>query len=100
MKTSKELKEQLAQIKKDAAESVCEILGERESVKIDVELAEDRYATKVYRENGNVFVEVRESEPYEYYPGADEHGMVTSKYRIDRFGTFEIFSILEGLESA
>ena len=100
MKTYKEFKEQLKQMRKDVAASIGEILGERESVKIDVELAEDRYATKVYRENGNVFVEVRESEPYEYYPGADEHGMVTSKYWVERFGTFELLSILEGLESA
>lgn len=100
MKTSKQLKEQLAQIRKDAAESVCEFLGDRDSIKTDVDIDDSLYARRLYRKDGKVFIEVYEPEPYENYPGADEYGMVTLHIWIERLSTFQLILFLEGLESA
>lgn len=100
MKTSKQIKEQLTQIKKDAAKSVCEFLGDRESIKIGVDIDDSLYARRLYRKDGKVFIEVREPEPYEYYPGANEYGMVTFHYWIERLSTLQLISLLEGLEYA
>ena len=47
MKTSKQLKEQLTQIKKDAAASVCEFLGVRDSIKISVDIDDTSFARRL-----------------------------------------------------
>lgn len=100
MTTSKELNERLVRIKKDAAVSVCEILGERESINIRVDIDDETYARRLYHKDDMVFVEVREPEPYEYYAGADENGMVTGQLNIERLGMFQLISLLKGLENA
>lgn len=90
----------MSQIKMDAVASVCEFLGDRESIKTDVDIDDSLYVRRLYRKDDKVFIEVYEPEPYEHYPGADEHGMVTLHCWIERLSTFQLILFLEGLESA
>lgn len=93
--TSKELQGRFVQMKKDAVESIIEQLGDSNCIDISIELNNgDKYAKSIYREDGKVYVNVNESDPY------DKYEIVQTCYFIERLSLFELINLLEGLESA
>ena len=93
--TSKELNYRFVQMKKDAVESIIEHLGDSNCIDISITLNNgDKYAKKIYREGGKVYVDVNESDPY------DKYEIVSNRYFIERLSLFELIDLLEGLESA
>ena len=93
--TSKELQGRFVQMKKDAVESIIERLGDSDCIDISIELNNgDKYAKSIYREDGKVYVNVNESDPY------DKYEIVRTCYFIERLSVFELINLLEGLESA
>ena len=93
--TSKKLNDRFVQMKKDAVESIIEQLGDSNCIDINIELNNgDKYAKKIYREGGKVYVDVNESDPY------DKYEIVRNRYFIERLSLFELIDLLEGLESA
>lgn len=93
--TSKELNDRFVQMKKDAVESIIEQLGDSDCIDISIELNNgDKYAKSICREDGKVYVNVNESDPY------DKYEIVRTCYFIERLSLFELIDLLEGLESA
>ena len=93
--TSKELQGRFMQMKKDAIESIIKQLGDSNGIGINICLNNgDKFAKKIYREDGNIYVDVNESDLY------DKCEIVRNRYFIERLSVFELIDVLEGLESA
>lgn len=82
-------------MKKDAAESIIRQLGDSNSIDISMKLNNgDKFAKKIYREDGRIYVDVNELDMY------DKCEIVRNRYFIERLSIFELIDLLEGLESA
>lgn len=93
--TSKELRGRFVQMKKDAVESIIGQLGDSNSIDTDINLNNgDKFAKKIYREDGRIYVDVNELDLY------DKCEIVRNRYFIERLSIFELIDLLEGLESA
>lgn len=93
--TSKELRGRFVQMKKDAVESIIRQLGDSNSIDTNVNLNNgDKFAKKIYREDGRIYVDVNELDLY------DKCEIVRTQYFIERLSIFELIDLLEGLESA
>lgn len=93
--TSKELRNRFMQMKKDEIESIIRQLGNSNGIDISINLNNgDKFAKKIYREDGNVYVDVNELDLY------DKCEIVQTRYFIERLSIFELVDLLEGLESA
>lgn len=93
--TSKELHGRFVQMKKDAIESIIGQLGDSDGIEINISLNNgDKFAKKIYREDGKIYVDVNESDL------SDKCEIVRNRYFIERLSVFELIDILEGLESA
>lgn len=93
--TSKELRGRFEQMKKDAVESIIRQLGDSNGIEISINLNNgDKFAKKIYREDGRVYVDVNELDLY------DKCETVRTRYFIERLSIFELIDLLEGLESA
>ena len=93
--TSKELNSRFVQMKKDAVESIIELLGDNNCIDVSIELENcDKCAKKIFRKDGRVYVDVNEYDTYY------THETVRNCYFIERLSVFELVYLLEGLESA
>lgn len=93
--TSKELHDRFVQMKKDVIESIIEQLGDSNSIDISINLNNgDKFAKKIYREDGRVYVCVNELDLY------DKCEIIQNRYIVERLSIFELIDLLEGLESA
>ena len=93
--TSKELHGRFMQMKKDAIESIIGQLGDSNGIEINISLNNgDKFAKKIYREDGRIYIDVNESDLY------DKCEIVRNRYFIERLSVFELIDILEGLETA
>lgn len=93
--TSKELHGRFVQMKKDAIESIIGQLGDSDGIEINISLNNgDKFAKKIYREDGKIYVDVNESDLY------NKCEIVQNRYFIERLSVFELIDLLEGLESA
>lgn len=93
--TSKDLNDRFVQMKKDAIESIIGQLGDGNRVDISININNgEKFAEKIYREEGRVFVDVKEPDLY------DKYNIVLNRYFIERLSLFELVNLLEGLESA
>ena len=93
--TSKELRGRFVQMKKDAVESIIRQLGDSNSIDININLNNgDKFAKKIYREDGRIYVDVNELDLY------DKCEIVRTRYFIERLSIFELIDLLEGMESA
>lgn len=81
-------------MKRDAIESIIELgLKEQDSLDISIEMDDaEKYAKKIYREDGKVYVDVNESDTY------DQHKVIRCKYLIERLNLLDLIDLLEGLE--
>lgn len=83
------------QMKKDAIESIIKQLGDSNGIGINISLNNgDKFAKKIYREDGKIYVDVNESDLY------NKCEIVQNRYFIERLSVFELIDLLEGLESA
>lgn len=82
-------------MKNDAISAIVEQLGDRNSVNICININNgEKFAEKIYREDGRVFVDVNEPDLY------DRDNIVLNRYIIGRLSFFELVALLDGLESA
>lgn len=82
-------------MKKDAIESIIGQLGDSNGIEINISLNNgDKFAKKIYREDGRIYIDVNESDLY------DKCEIVRNRYFIERLSVFELIDILEGLETA
>lgn len=82
-------------MKKDAIESIMGQLGDSNGIDISISLNNgDKFAKKIYREDGRIYIDVNESDMY------DKCEIVRNRYYIERLPVFELIEILEGLETA
>lgn len=83
--TSKELRGRFVQMKKDAVESIIRQLGDSNSIDININLNNgDKFAKKIYREDGRIYVDVNELDLY------DKCEIVRTRYFIERLSIFEL----------
>lgn len=93
--TSKELRDRFVQMKNDAVESIIRQLGNSNGIDTSINLNnEEKFAKKIYREDGRIYVDVNELDLY------DKCEIVRNRYCIERLSIFELIDLLEGLESA